>query len=199
MEKTPKAKIGKIFFGIILISNILFLDYNYFIKPKSQLTLSDKEIDTPESSPTPELINISITPFPPVQLNDIEQIIKTKTFKEIYIPIGSGSTKSSVWQALTGVEVNIDTEKYGLIKESYFQASLRIPTANGEVHAKLVNETDKHDVWFSEVVHQGSTAGLKEAKITITPGVKLYRVYLKSTLEAEAVLDLARIKLIVED
>lgn len=116
--------------------------------------------------------------------------------KEFYIPLGTGSTKSPDWQDVLSAEAYIDTAGYPSIKEVTFEVFMHIPTANGRMYAKLFNVTDKHDVWFSEVFMEGNTVTRKEAKITLEPGKKQYRVMLKSTLRYDALLDNARIKIV---
>lgn len=116
--------------------------------------------------------------------------------KEYYISLGSGSSKSSVWQDLAGVEAIINTANYPVIKSVIFEVFLNIPTANGSVYAKLYNVTDKHDVWFSEVSSEGSILTKKEAAITLEPGIKTYRVMGLSTLKYDANIENARIRIL---
>lgn len=184
---------GKVIFFTAIVINLIYLDFIVLTK------IQDKTYLISETDNGKAESQITVTPLtlPTITPPPVEKEEKVTLTREIYIPIGTGSTKSSTWDGIVGAEVNIDTEKYGYIKEAYFQASLRIPTANGEVYAKLYNETDKHDVWFSEVFSQGEEGTLKEAKISLDGGAKLYRVYLKSTLEAGALLEFSRIKLIV--
>lgn len=115
---------------------------------------------------------------------------------EYYISLGSGSTKSSVWQDIAGAEVIIDTTNYPSIKTVVFEVFLNIPTANGFVHAKLFNVTDKHDVWFSNVSSEGPVLTKKEAVITLEPGPKTYRVMGLSTLKYDANIENARIRIV---
>ncbi len=202
MNKFQKAHTGQVIFFTALVINLLVLDWVVLTDPlQNKYLFSEKQVvNQPTLIPTIVPTETpSQTPTPEVSQKQTNETLHTITTREIYIPLGSGSSKSSSWDSLEGIEVNIDTSRYGVIKEAYFQAALRIPTANGQVYAKLYNETDKHDVWFSEVSTEGATGVVKEAKITIDKGAKLYRVYLKSTLEVEAILDLARIKLIVEE
>jgi len=139
---------------------------------------------------TPGLVQIAPTPKPTY----FEAMVK-----ELYIPLGPGSTKSMDWVELTGVESVIDTANYPKIKSVIFEASLRIPTANGRVYAKLYNVTDKHDIWYSEVYAEGPSSYRAESgDITLASGRKLYRVMMKSTMGYEAILDLARIKILLE-
>lgn len=116
--------------------------------------------------------------------------------KEYYITLGSGSTKSSVWQDIAGAEAVIDTANQPAIKSVTFEVFLNIPTANGFVSAKLYNVTDKHDVWFSEVRSEGPVLTKKEAAITLEPGAKTYRVMGLSTLKYDANIENARIRIV---
>jgi hypothetical protein len=119
--------------------------------------------------------------------------------KEVYIPLGKGSTTSKTYTNLMGTEAVLDSNNFTQIKSMIFEASMRIPTANGKVYAKLYNVTDKHDVWFSEVSAEGDEGYRAEsAEISFDSGRKLYRVMMKSTMGYEAILDWARIKIILE-
>ena len=80
-----------------------------------------------------------------------------------------------------------------------FEAFLRIPTGNGRAYAKLYNVTDKHDVWFSEVmVEGGNTQRVESKNIGLDAGRKIYRVTMKTAMGYEAVLESARLKIILE-
>lgn len=116
--------------------------------------------------------------------------------KEYYITLGSGMTKANAWQELAGVEAVVDTANYPPIKSVTFEVYLKIPTANGNVHAKLYNVTDKHDVWFSEVNSEGPILTKKEATITLENGAKTYRVMGLSTLKYDANIDNARLRIL---
>ena len=116
--------------------------------------------------------------------------------KEYYISLGSGSTKSSVWQDIAGAEATIDTNNYPSIKSVVFEVFLNIPTANGSVYAKLYNVTDKHDVWFSEVSLEGPVLTKKEAAVTLEKGAKTYRVIGLSTLKYDANIENAKIRIV---
>lgn len=203
MNNFPKARITRLIVISVILGNLFLLDWIIFTRlGNNKVSFLTEEVGREPTiillTPTP-VPTLATTPQPTIFNSYPMEVVKTKDIREIYIPLGTGATKSSTWDALEGIEAALDTQKYDSIKEAYFQASIRVPTGNGKVFAKLFNETDKHDVWFSEVTNEGSTAVLKEAKITLTPGSKLYRVYLKSSLEYEAILDFAKIKLIIED
>lgn len=121
------------------------------------------------------------------------------TIREFYIPLGSGSTSKSEWEDLLSTDTVIDPVNYGNIKETYFIASLKNPTQNGQIEAQLFNVTDKHLVWGSHVVMNGpAVQTVTSDKITLDKGSKLYRVQLKSTLQYSSSLDNAKIRIITE-
>lgn len=140
----------------------------------------DALVATPSSPPVPE----------------IPKDTSVKTAKEYFISLGSGTVKSNSWQDVAGAEATIDTANYPSIKSATFEGFLAIPTANGQVRAKLYNVTDKHDVWFSEVSSEGPTLTKKEASITLESGAKTYRVMGLSTLKYDANIENARLRIL---
>lgn len=119
--------------------------------------------------------------------------------KEIYIPLGTGSVESFVWTDLSGVEAYLDPANYGKIKQVTFEASLRIPTANGRVFARLYNVNDELGIYESEVSAEGDKGTRVESKpIPLSSGNKLYRVQMKTSMDYTGVLDMARIKVVLE-
>ncbi|MBI3956289.1 hypothetical protein HY339_03460 [Candidatus Gottesmanbacteria bacterium] len=129
-------------------------------------------------------------------LGGSSDLVSSGAAKEYYIALGSGTTKSNIWQDISGAEAAIDTANYSAIKSVTFEVFLRIPTANGTVYAKLYNVTDKHDVWFSEVNSEGPTLTKKEASITLESGAKTYRVMGLSTLKYDANIENARLRIV---
>jgi hypothetical protein len=199
------GKAALLVFFLLMLVNILILDIKVTTPPAEKVQ---------GGLPTPTAGFIEPNICPPACLEVISEatspgLAKTTpipkpspvgpTLKELYIPLGPGSTRSMEWVELTGIESVIDMANYPKIKSVIFEASLRIPTANGKAYAKLYNVTDKHDVWFSEVWAEGSLSFRAEsANISLSPGRKLYRVMMKSTMGYEAILDSARIKIILE-
>jgi hypothetical protein len=118
--------------------------------------------------------------------------------KEFYIPLGTGYTTNKDWENVSGAEAWVDTANYPNIVSSVFEASLRIPVANGTVYARLYNVTDDHPVWFSEVsTGLGTSTNLVSPNIALDKGNKLYRVQIKTSLEYPSYLDFARMKIVV--
>lgn len=213
---SSKWKLVFLVFFLFLLINVLILDIKVFTRKEE-----DAVIKSPVKKLEPELVTPNIQTetdvCPPACLEVITEataaslaqatlvstpaptVVVAPTVKEFYIPLGSGSNKSSVWVELGGVESVIDMANYPNVKSIIFEASMRIPTANGKVYAKLYNVTDQHDVWFSEVSSEGSISSRIESKnINLAPGRKLYRVMMKSTMSYEAFLDSARIKILLK-
>mgnify|MGYP001560227162 CR=1 FL=1 len=194
-------------FLLLLTVNIVMLDLAIFFgrsgtKPSeiAATTVRVVATTTPIPTPTPtEACLSSCEAKIDALAKRIEELPVSQTAKntsEYYISLGSGTTKSSVWQDIAGVEAIIDTTNYPSIKSVIFEVFLNIPTANGSVYAKLYNVTDKHDVWFSNVSSEGPVLTKKEAMITLAPGIKTYRVMGLSTLKYDANIENARIRIL---
>ena len=197
---------------LFLLVNILILDIQVFTKKEGEtITPISGEIQ-PEATPAPSpLTETDICPAACLeaitesttggitQATPVPTPVFSLAVKEIYIPLGTGSTTSQNWTEISGMEAVIDMANYPNVKSIIFEASLRIPTANGVVHAKLYNVTEQHDVWYSEVSSEGPVSSRMESgNITFASGRKLYRVMMKSTMSYEAIIDLARIKIILK-
>jgi len=214
----------KILLGLVIVflfGNLLALDYFFFFKE------SKREKDVPfQASPTPTVflsdrgefaegssdvcpqacLDLIDTPAgeagqisPAVELGKEEKQIVQSLAKEVYVPLGSGTVTSVDWREIDGLEAVIDRANYSQIKSIIFEGSLSIPTGNGVVSAKLFNVTDKHEVWFSQIEAQGTSSQRTESKeISLSSGRKLYRVMMKSSMNYEAKLENARLKIILE-
>ena len=120
----------------------------------------------------------------------------SSSVNEITIPLGSGETNSKEWTDIPGMNAYIDTKRYSSISSVRFEAVLRIPNAQGWVHARLYNKTDDRPVWNSEVISETDKSLLKQSEpITLDAGNKLYQVQLKSTIGVQALIDSGRIKI----
>lgn len=210
MISFSRQAISHIFILLVVIVNLVLLDIKAFEKPVEKadtsplitpyptrgatedkcpsacLDLISEANQLPTAAPT-------TTPLPKTVLPPASEV------KEYYIPLGQGSTKNSTWVEMPGMEAVIDAVNYPQVKSIIFEAALRIPTANGKVYTKLYNVTDKHDVWFSEVSAEGAASYRAESgEISLSPGRKLYRVMMKSSMGYEAILDWARVKIILK-
>ncbi len=161
-------------------------------------------VTSPAPSPTQP------TPQPETTQTEPKTVVETKTVvekqtqtivqtaqKEIFIPIGTGSTKNNSYEDLAGLEVSIDTNKYPNIDSVTFEASIWVQDGNGKMFAQLYNMTDKHPVWNSEIsTSSGSSVLAVSTKIALDSGNKTYRVQAKTNLTSYAAhVDNARIKI----
>lgn len=123
---------------------------------------------------------------------------QSSSVREHYVPLGTGSTNSTEWQDLPGVEANVAPSNYGTITGFYFEAGLRVPTGSGQVFARIRNVTDNITLFESELSNEGTTGKLISSKnMPIPQTTKLYRVQLRSSLGADVLLDSARLKIFV--
>jgi hypothetical protein len=117
--------------------------------------------------------------------------------REIYVPLGGATTLKTTSYKTTGAMAYVDLSKYGQVKTVYFEAVLSIPTANGTVYARLINVTDSNTpVAGSEVSTFASTPSLLvSSPINLAYGNKLYAVQLRTTMDFESVLEIARLRI----
>jgi len=123
----------------------------------------------------------------------------SKGVKEFFISFGSGSNSSSDWQDVLALQSYIDSGNFEDIKSVTFEASVHVPTGNQTASVRLFNVTDKHPVWTSEVLFNGGGTPqfLVSKPITLDQGNKLYQVQMKTQLQFQAILDQARIHIII--
>lgn len=215
-------------FGVILliVANLIYLDIKLQLSAKSASTVNtavpslteEKTISTTPSDCTGECLKKveeatksltlrldeldaqvnSLGKDGPLQGSNISKPGSTGQ-KIFYIPLGAASTTSRTMLDLPSTYTIIDTNSYGQIQAAYFEASLSIPTNNGSVNAQLFDETAKHLAWYSTITTSSQTPVLVTSQpIVLTPGAHTYGVQLQSTLGAQAVMDFARVRIVVQ-
>lgn len=203
------AKIFQVIFWTLLtliVANLIFLDLKFF--PKNDLGASTPEITatpTPSTDICPDaclglIFEATATAqesvIPPRPTSVPKEQLPVSTVKEFFITFGGGSTTSREWTDMIGLEAYIDSSQYGSIKEVVFEAGINIPNGNQKALVRLFNVTDGHMVWNSEVSLEGGKPGLViSAPLTLSPGKKLYRVQIKTTVGDVAILTQSRIKI----
>lgn len=183
-------------FLLLLTVNVVLLDLLVFFRPNRQpetisVVAPTPLIECPGSCQTMIADKLETQKVPQVS-------IPPASAKEYYVPLGSGTTRQTDYQELPSVEAYVDPLNYPSIKQAYFQVHLRNTTGNGTVFAKLYNVTEKHDVWLSEVSFVGGGTDLRETKVTLDKGNKLYRVMIKATLPYDVYVDNARIRIVTQ-
>lgn len=196
----------------ILVLALLDLGYlNWWVIKNQKSNIKDQKLEQARvveaiSSPTPEVSPPSSVSEPKTETKTVEtktvveretQTIVQTAQKEIFIPVGSGSTKKNGYDDLAGLEVTVDTGKYSAIESVVFEASIWVQDGNGKMFAQLYNVGDKHPVWNSEISTNSPKAALvTSAKITLDSGARTYRIQAKTNLtEFAAHVENARIKI----
>lgn len=160
-------------------------------------------VDNP--SPTPQAFPSSLASASPVTKTvETKTVVEkeTKTViqtaqKEIFIPLGSGSTNSFSYADIAGSDITIDTSKYSQIDSIVFEASIWVVGGNGRAWAALYNVNDKVNYIESQITHNLGTAAVKTSgKIPFPSGQRTYRIQAKTDIvEFAARVDNARVKI----
>jgi hypothetical protein len=199
-----------IFFIFLVLLNLAYIDILTFLGKKSDVAQItpvaqkplQKENDICPQSCVSQIQEATASYKPTFQTLTITPI-EAKSFsprvKEFFISFGSGSNSSSDWKDVEGLQTYIDSANYEGLKSVAFEASVHVPTGNQTASVRLFNATDKHPVWFSEVLFNGggSPQLLISKPITLDEGNKLYKVQMKTQLQFQAILDQARIHIII--
>lgn len=211
VEQSLLGKIlAKISLAIIIVAlaDLLYLNW---------LVLSHKSVKKETAaSPAPETSAASPSPTPSSaragegKPAEETKTIETKTVveretqtivqtaqKEIFIPMGSGATKSHDFADLTSTDVTIDTSKYANIQSIVFETSIWVEGGNGAAYAQLFNVSDKTGYIESQVSNNIGTAVVKTSgNLPLPVGQKTYRVRAKTDIvEFAAQVSNARIKI----
>lgn len=205
------AKIGLAILAVAL-ADLFFL--NYWVYRNEKLKVENGKLDESrviaDSSPSPspfaaELPNPSPQPSPlAIGQAETKTIVEKQTQtviqtaqKELFIPIGSGSTSKDSYTDLSGLEVTIDTSRYSAIDSVVFEASLWVEGGNGQAVARIKNVTDSNPYIESQISNNSSTGTVKTSgKIPFPSGQKTYRVQAKTDITNFAAhVDNARIKI----
>lgn len=213
MLKSILIKIGV---AILVIALVDLVYVNYLVLVDFQKnTQSDAEQNSsrtiePEASPaitaspSPEISKTAQTPpaATPSPTTIYQTQVQEKTVvqtaqKEIFVPIGSGSTYSNSYANLSGVEVKIDWSKYSGIESVVFEATIWVQGGNGRAYAQLVNITDSNPLNESTLSSSSGSGEFKySGNIPIVSGVKTYGVRAKTDIvEFAAHVDNAKIKI----
>ena len=125
-----------------------------------------------------------------------QTIIQTAQ-KEIFVPMGSGSTTSGTFTDLAGTDVTVDTAKYSQIDSVVFEASIWVVGGNGRAWAQITNVNEKNPLIESQISGTAGTGEVKASgKIPFPSGAKTYRIQAKTDITNFAAhVDNARLKI----
>ncbi len=218
MDETLSGNIfGKFVFAVFVLAVFDLVFINWWILNKGDKQLPQLNSAVPvniKSSPTPTISTSSPSPepsttttrslestkMPVASPSPTPPIIVQTPYKEIFIPLGSGQTKSTDFVDLSGVEINLDLSKYPAIDYAVFEASLWTDGGNGRAWAELKNVTDNNPLIESRVTNPTSTSTLVTSNyVPLATGSKLYRVIAKSDdPNAAAHVENAHIKIVLK-
>ncbi len=152
------------------------------------------------NSKLPDEVKIEPSPTPAAVKTTSETVVVQTQNKEIFIPLGSGQTTSTSFSDLAGLEVSIDTDKYGAIESVTFEASIWVEGGNGRAWAQIKNVSDNNPFIESQISNPTSTPTLKvSGKIPLPTGSKTYRVQAKTELEQyPSHIENARLKIVLK-
>ncbi len=211
------VKIGLAIFAIALI-DLVYLNY-WIIKRQTPEFGNQRSVSNTQVIPSPNaslstdkaLLSASPSILPsakptpsaaPAQSPAVQTVVQQQTIvqnaqREIFIPIGSGSSQNNSYVDLDGLQVTIDTTKYGTIASADFEASIYVTGGNGKMYAQLFNKTDGHPVWNSAISTVSASGVLVvSSPIVLDGGSKTYSVQAKTDLTAyPANVNNARIKI----
>lgn len=202
------AKMAIAILGLALI-DLVYLNYWVLKSDSSGKSQTVRVVETKlvDKLASPEPLETS-SPIPSkepeVQIKNVEtktivekqtQTIIQNAQKEIFIPIGSGSTNSGSYADLAGLSVTIDTTKYPPIESVVFEASIWLQDANGKASTRLYAK-DEGAVLGSEISTSSATGSLNTSGKFLLGGAKTYKVQAKTDLTSyTAHVDNARIKI----
>lgn len=200
------TKIGVAILALALV-DLLYINYWMVKSQNTGLGVSGSETRTidKEFSPSPPA---SVSASPNVETKTVEtktvvekqtQTIVQTAQKEIFIPLGSGSTQSNSYVDLGGLQVSIDTTKYSAIDSVAFEGSIRVQGGNGKMYARLYQK-DVGGVIGSEISTSSATGTLgSSSSFQLQSGNRVYTVQAKTDLvEFPAYIDSARLKIILK-
>lgn len=148
----------------------------------------------PSAQPSPTIAPIS---KPQAPVNTYNQTIVQTANKEIFIPLGSGSTNSNSYADLSGTDVSIDLTKYSGVQSIVFQASVWVDGGNGRAYARIIN-VDDNNPYFESQISSNSGAGSVQnsTNIPMPYSTKVYRIQAKTDITNFAAhIENARIKI----
>lgn len=211
-------KITLWFFGILLVINLIGLDFIWISSQKKQAT---------ETSQIPAVTPIPTTASQSAQVNldcsNCKSLIKDEIAKAIpsippkvitqtvvskpaesssnkitYISIGSsGSVNNMSWADLPGTDFYFDLSDYSGAKSVRWEASLQSYNSTDPVYARLYDVTNNRGVDGSDLSTTSSSyTYIRSSDLTIWRGNNLYRIQARGSSGNTVNLSSPRLKVI---
>ncbi len=203
MEQSLLSKIAvKIGVAILVISLIDLVYLNFLVirgeKPQAR-TIDLAPKPTPSTNPTAS--TPSATPLSQNTVNTTtQQTIVQTAQKEIFIPVGGGSTNSHDYTNIPGAQVSIDSANYSGIASADFEANIWVTGGNGKATVQLYDATLGRPVWNSELsTTSGTGMLLVSSPINLDSGKNTYQIQAKTDItEFAANVSTGRIKIVLK-
>lgn len=117
---------------------------------------------------------------------------------EYIIPLGSGTVNElNTWVNAYTAQGTFDTANYSGIKAFYFEVVMHIPNADGEMRAKLIDDSTPFSYDGQVLTTKSGTGQLLSVQMPLISGNKSYHVQLYTTISS-GVLDSARIRIVTQ-
>ncbi len=191
---------------VIALFDLVYLNYVTFKNQSANQVATTVEINpTPAAlaSPAPSDSTTATLASPTPQAatpttSVTQQTIVQTAQKEIFIPVGDGSTTSGSYSNLPGAQVTIDSSKYSGVASVNFEASIWVTNGNGKAYAQLYNVTGGHMVWNSEISTSSGSGVLMSSPITLDSGANTYQIQAKTDItQFAANVSTGRIKIVL--
>ena len=220
-----KLKILIIGIGVLVVANLLVLDFIGMNQRRGESIPATSAVITPTafSSPSPTISISEITPpdgcseeclsYIDQKINQVISGLPTPASQKTFVPAqpassskvayltigGSSSTNSTSWVDIPGTDFYFDLSDYPTATGVRWEISLRSYLAGNFVYARLYDVTNKRAVDFSEQSSDSGTSELKRSPdLSIWRYNNLYRVQGKSSAGCDAYLDSPRLRVILE-
>lgn len=209
--------------GLVIIGNLIFVDYQILTKKETQETPQAKElpqrtiqpltIATPSTSCLADcqaaieakiaqlkeqLLKTLQTPTPKPQTKPTAQQQTQTQPKEIYINFGNGGTTTATsWTDISGTDMNFDAVNYGGAKAFYFQGNLKSDATDRQTYARIYDVTHSVGVQGAEMNYAGLVSKLTESgSLTFLSGRLTLRVQIHSLNGNLATIENPKIRIV---
>lgn len=183
--------------GLVIIVNLLFLDFIWLKKPQNETTSipvvkpetisTSTDCSTCQKIITEEIAKEVAKITPVIEKQTIQPTIAPKYIlsptnppqaKVIYVPVGtSGSTSSMDWTDIAATDFYFNLADYSQAKSASFQASLQSFPSQDSVYLRLYDVTNKRAVDGSELITDSVAYTLvTSGTLSIWQGNNLYRI-----------------------
>lgn len=122
---------------------------------------------------------MTASPAPHQNSSQVQQSSNGKA-REVFLPLGGGSTNNRDWTTLTAAQITFDPQKFGQIQSVRFEASGSI--IGGEVHARLIDITHNTIYYNTELIfNTSSPTWSRSQKFGIPEQPVTYQVQIRSS------------------